>query len=413
MTSAVKTVRMAYLISRYPAVSHTFILREVRQLREAGFDIRCASVNSPDRAQADMTPDEVEETGSTYYLKRHGLRGALQGHLWGWRHPRAYWRGLKAGLTFGGWDLKRGLFGLFYFTEALMLARWMEPQGLRHLHVHFASAAANIALILKQMVPMTLSLSIHGPDEFYDVPGQRLVDKIAAADFLVCISRFARSQVMKFSPASAWSKFEVCPLGVDVERYNPQPAVASDRPFTVLCVGRLTPAKGQHVLLEACARLREQGHSLRLVIVGTGPDEASLHASAKALGIQDLVTFTGAQNMDQVRAWYRDSDAFALPSFAEGVPVVLMEAMASGVPCVTTRITGIPELIRDGIDGLLVTPSDVQELADSLVALKADAHLRRELGEAGRRRVAQAYNLPHNVARLGAVFAARLGGKTC
>jgi glycosyltransferase involved in cell wall biosynthesis len=408
MTSAAKTVRMAYLISRYPAVSHTFILREMRQLREAGFDIRSASVNPPDRELADMTPDEVEETGSTYYLKRHGLQGALLGHLWGWRHPRAYWRGLKAGLGFGGWDLKRSLFGLFYFTEALMLARWMEQQGLQHLHVHFATAAANIALILKQMVPMTLSLTVHGPDEFYDVPGQKLIDKIEAADFLVCISRFARSQLMKLSPASAWGKFELCPLGVDVARYNPQRVVASDRPFTVLCVGRLTPAKGQHVLLEACARLRDCGHALRLVIVGTGPDEASLHASAKALGIQDMVTFTGAQNQEQVRAWYRDSDVFALPSFAEGVPVVLMEAMASGVPCITTRITGIPELIRDGIDGLLVTPSDVQELVERLAALQEDADLRRELGEAGRSRVAQAYNLPLNVARLGEIFSARL-----
>ncbi len=408
MSSSTQAPRLAYLVSRYPAVSHTFILREVRQLREAGFDIRCASVNAPDRAQAQMTPDEVEEAGSTYCLKRHGLRGALQGHLWGWRHPRAYWSGLKAGLSFGGWDLRRALFGLFYCTEALMLARWMESQGLRHLHVHFASAAANIALILRPMVPMTLSISVHGPDEFYDVPGQRLVDKIAAADFLVCISRFARSQLMKLSPASAWDKFEVCPLGVDVANYNPQPAALSQRPFTVLCVGRLTPAKGQHVLLEACARLREQGHALRLVIVGTGPDEASLQASAAALGLRE-VTFTGAQNIEQVRAWYRDSDVFALPSFAEGVPVVLMEAMASGVPCVTTRITGIPELIRDGIDGLLVTPSDVQELADRLAWLKADAQRRRELGEAGRRRVAQAYDLSHNVARLGAIFAARLG----
>jgi glycosyltransferase involved in cell wall biosynthesis len=413
MTSAAKTVRMAYLISRYPAVSHTFILRELRQLREAGFDIRSASVNPPDRELADMTPDEVEETGSTYYLKRHGLQGALLGHLWGWCHPRAYWRGLKAGLGFGGWDLKRSLFGLFYFTEALMLARWLEQQRLQHLHVHFATAAANIVLILKQMVPMTLSLTIHGPDEFYDVAGEKLLDKIEAADFLVCISRFARSQLMKLSPASAWSKFEVCPLGVDVAHYNPQPTVASDRPFTVLCVGRLTPAKGQHLLLEACASLRDWGHVLRLVMVGTGPDEASLRASAEALGIQELVTFTGAQNQDQVRAWYRDSDVFALPSFAEGVPVVLMEAMASGVPCLTTRITGIPELIRDGIDGLLVTPSDVQELADSLALLKDDAKLRRELGEAGRHRVAQAYNLPHNVARLGEIFLARLGGKTC
>lgn len=413
-------VRMAYLISRYPAISHTFILREVRQLRELGFEICTASVNPPDRAEADMTPDEREEAAQTYFLKRDGVFGALKAHLWGLKRPGAYWRGLKAGLGFGGWNLKGVLFGLFYFTEALMLARWMAGQQVSHLHVHFATAAANIALILKQMLPVTLSLTIHGPDEFYDVPGQKLMEKIAAADFLVCIGRFARSQLMKLSPASAWDKFDICPLGVDVANYNPEATdarqpVASEmqRPFTVLCVGRLTPAKGQHLLIEACAKLRDWGHAFRLVLVGTGPDEASLRSLSHALELDDMVQFTGAQNQDEVRAWYRRSDVFALPSFAEGIPVVLMEAMASGVPCLTTRITGIPELIRDGIDGMLVTPSDVQELADSLALLKDDPELRREMGESGRQRVAQCYNLPDNVTRLAGIFRARLRSLEC
>lgn len=415
-SQAAKPLRMAYLISRYPAVSHTFILREVRQLREMGFEIATASVNPPDRSTADMTFDEREEAAQTYGLKQHGLKGALLGQWWGLCQPVAYWRGLKAGLALGGWNVQRALFGLFYFVEALMLARWMERQGLVHLHVHFATAAANIALVLKQMRPITLSLTVHGPDEFYDVPGQRLTEKIEAADFLVCISHFARSQLMKLSPASAWDKFDICPLGVDVAQYNPaEPdhSARPSRPFTVLCVGRLTPAKGQHLLLQACAQLRDWGHELRLVLVGTGPDEPSLRALTQALGLQDQVTFTGAQNQDQVRAWYRVCDVFALPSFAEGVPVVLMEAMASALPCVTTRITGIPELIRDGIDGLLVTPADVQELADSLASLKEDPELRCELGQAGRRRVAQAYNLPTNVARLAAVFSTRMGADAC
>ena len=409
-------IRLGYLISRYPAVSHTFILREIRQLRASGFEIEVASVNEPDRALADMTPDEVEETGRTYYLKRHGLGGALLAHLTGLLTPLAYLRGMRAGLAFGGWNLKEMLFGLFYFTEALMLARWMKNHHLVHLHVHFATAAANIALVLKQFAPIGLSLTIHGPDEFYDVPGQKLVEKIEAADFLVCIGRFARSQVMKLSPASSWHKFDICPLGVDVANYNPEgkaPAALPDRPFTILCVGRLTPAKGQHILVEAAASLREWDRDFRVIIVGNGPDDSSLRSAVAAHGLGNYVTFTGPQNQEQVRALYRNSDVFALPSFAEGIPVVLMEAMASSVPCVTTRITGIPELIRDGIDGMLVTPSDSLELADTLACLMDDPELRRELGEAGRRRVAEAYNLPVNVDRLGNIFAARLGGSPC
>ncbi len=405
--------RLGYLISRYPAVSHTFILREVRQLRQAGFEIHCASVNAPDRSNSEMTADENEETRNTYYLKAHGVAGALLAHLWGLLRPVSYLKGLFHGLKFDGWNLKRGLYGLFYFTEALMLARWMSTHRLTHLHVHFATAAANIALLLKQVSPGGVSMTIHGPDEFYDVPGQKLIEKVAAADFLVCIGRFARSQMMKLTPATQWKKFEVCPLGVDVENYNPAREERTGKPFTILCVGRLTPAKGQHILIDACAALRDWGRTFRLVVVGSGPDEQSLHAAVASRNLQEQVTFTGALNQDQVRAWYRDSDVFALPSFAEGIPVVLMEAMASGVPCVTTRITGIPELIRDGIDGLLVTPSDSQELADTLAMLMDDRELRQELGKAGRARVGEHYNLSDNVARLGCIFKARLEQKTC
>jgi glycosyltransferase involved in cell wall biosynthesis len=158
--------------------------------------------------------------------------------------------------------------------------------------------------------------------------------------------------------------------------------------------------------------LRDWDRKFKLVIVGNGPDENSLRAAVDRHGLADFVEMTGPLNQDQVRAWYAQSDVFALPSFAEGIPVVLMEAMASGVPCVTTRITGIPELIRDGIDGLLTTPSDVQELADTLAQLIDDPALRHELGEAGRERVREHYDLTTNVTRLAQIFLRRLEGVT-
>jgi len=399
---------IAYLVSRYPAVSHTFILREVRQLRARGFAIEVASINPPDRDTGEMTDDERQESGRTYYVKRHGLRGALVAHLHGLASPARYLRGLRYALSLGGWNLQRTVYGLFYFTEALMLARWMSSRGLRHLHVHFATAAANIGLILKHSHDIGLSLTVHGPDEFYDVRGQWLAEKLRAADFVVCIGRFARSQVMKLTPAAHWNKFEVCPLGVDPQRYRPATRSRGADPFTILCVGRLTPAKGQRILVDAAAHLAEAGRSFRLVVVGGGPDAADLEAAVAAHGLQSQVTFTGALNQQEVLDWYARADAFALPSFAEGIPVVLMEAMASGVPCVTTRITGIPELIRDGEDGLLVTPSDSGELAKALARLMAEPELHARLARAGRARVRERYDLERNVARLGQVFRARL-----
>lgn len=405
-------VRMAYLVSRYPAVSHTFILREVMQLRQHGFDIEVASINAPDSAEQDMGTEESGEAGRTYYVKRHGIIGAIVAHLHGLRRPAAWLRGLHFALGLGGWNLQRKAYGLFYFTEALMLARWMEGHGVKHLHVHFASAAANVALVLKQFEPIGLSLTVHGPDEFYDAPGQWLPEKIAAADFIVCIGAYARSQLMHLSPASQWHKFEICPLGVDPERYVPVRRPVAARPFTILCVGRLTPAKGQRILIEACRQLHQSGRQLHLVLVGSGPDEEQLREAVAAHGLQSVVRFTGALNQAEVRAWYSRADAFALASFAEGIPVVLMEAMASGIPCVSTRITGIPELIRDGEDGLLVTPSDIDELAAALARLMDDNPLRHYLGRSGRARVQQKYNLTRNVERLGRIFTSRIGGQS-
>ncbi|NJD33531.1 MAG: glycosyltransferase family 4 protein [Betaproteobacteria bacterium] len=401
--------RLAYLGSRYPAVSHTFILREVLQLRARGFDIDVASINSPDRDVSDMTPDERQEAEATYYVKLHSVVGAIAAHLWALQRSAAWLRTLLFALGLGGWNLRQKVYGIFYFTEALMLARWMESHGTTHLHVHFASAAANVALLLKQFAPVGLSLTVHGPDEFYDAPGQWLPEKIAAADFIICIGAFARSQLMHLSPASQWHKFEICPLGVDPDHYAPVRRPAEERPFTILCVGRLTPAKGQRILIDACRKLHQSGRKLQLVLVGAGPDETDLKAAVACYSLESVVRFTGALNQTEVRAWYSLADAFALASFAEGIPVVLMEAMASGIPCVSTRITGIPELIRDGDDGLLVTPSDTDELAAALARLMDDGPLRQYLARSGRARVQQKYNLALNAARLGRIFETRLG----
>lgn len=406
-------LRLAYLVSRYPAISHTFILREVSELRRLGAEIAVASINTPDRNAAAMTANERAEAGQTYYVKRHGLLGALAAHLWGLRRPLAYARGWWQSLRLGGANLRQILYGAFYFTEALMLARWMQAQQLQHLHVHFASAAANVGLALKQFAPITLSFTVHGPDEFYDAPGQHLREKIAAADYIVCISHYARSQLMHLSPATQWHKFEICPLGVDAHDYSSRrEAGTSHSPFNILCVGRLTPAKGQRILIDACRKLRDGGRDFRLTLVGNGPDEAALREHVSALGMSGQIEFTGALNQDEVRARYAQADAFALASFAEGVPVVLMEAMASGVPCVATRITGIPELIRHEHDGLLVAPSSVDELAAALARLMDEPRFAQSLADNALERVVRKHHLKRNVARLSEIFQQHSGGQS-
>lgn len=218
---------------------------------------------------------------------------------------------------------------------------------------------------------------------------------------------------MKLSAPEDWSKFEVSPLGVDPVWFRPAPRRASSSPIELLCVGRLVPAKGQHILLDAVEQLLERGFDVRLRLVGDGPDGTSLRSRCLSGPLAGHVVFDGPRNQDEVLELLRRANIFVLPSFAEGVPVALMEAMSMEIPCVSTRITGIPELIRDGQDGILVAPSDFNELADALQRLLEAPELRESLGRAGRLRVVEKYNLRPNVERLGVIFRRRLaaGGR--
>lgn len=402
-------MKIGYLVSRYPAVSHTFILREVRGLRALGLDIAVASINEPDRERDRLDAEEREESDRALYVKRRGAFGALVDvAAVALRSPLRTLAALAYALRLGGTDVKRCAYGLFYFVEAAVLSRWMRREGLAHLHVHFATPASTVGLILTRLAAVGLSITVHGPDEFYDAPGYRLAEKMEGAAFVCCIGQYARSQLMKLSEPSLWDKLEVTPLGVDPAVFAPRTLRGARGPFEVLCVGRLVPAKGQHVLLQAIARLAANGRDARLTLAGDGPDRASLEREAAELGIADRVVFAGAVNPDCIRTLYEKADAFALASFAEGIPVVLMEAMSMEIPCVTTFITGIPELIRTGIDGLLVAPSDTDGLAAALASLMDDGALSRRLGQAGRLRVVQRYDLARNTQRLADVFRRRL-----
>ncbi len=401
--------RLAYLLSQYPKLSEAFIIREIRGLRALGFHIDVASVNAPDRGADGLTAEEVEERERTYYVKRHGLRGALPAHLRTLLgRPGAYLRGWRAVLRHGGLDLRALFYHLMYFTEALMVGVWLAERGQRHVHAHFGMQASTVGLYVKRVFGTGLSITVHGPDVFYAVERYLLADKVREADFIATISHYARSQLMRVSPHRHWHKLVVSRLGVDPQRFAPRPFRAAPEVFEVICVGRLTPAKGQHVLVEAVHRLVGEGRRLRLRLVGDGEDRASLERQVAELGLTEQVVFEGAVNQDRIRDLYAAADAFAIPSFAEGIPVVLMEAMAMEIPCVTTWITGVPELIRNGVDGLLVAPGDGDALAAALARLMDDPGLRQRLGQSGRQRVLAEYDLGRNVARLGEIFRARL-----
>jgi glycosyltransferase involved in cell wall biosynthesis len=403
-------LRIGYLISRYPAISHTFILREILALKSHHIEIEPASINPPDRPSKALTSDERAEYERTYYVKKTTFWQIFADFVAiFFRSPIRVTRALFFGLRLSRMDLRAAIYNCFYWIEAVLLARWMRRKSIQHLHVHFATPAATVALLLKQLAPVTFSLTVHGPDEFYDVSGYFLAEKIAEARFICAISQYARSQLMKTSSPEHWGKIEVVPLGIYPEQFPPRPFRPAPERFEILCVGRLVSAKGQHILLRAASLLHQNGKSLLLRFVGDGPDRASLEQESRRLGLTGCVRFEGAVNQDHIRQFYETADIFALASFAEGVPVVLMEAMAMEIPCVATWIAGIPELIRNEIDGLLVPPSSAEEMAGAISRLMQDEQLRLRLGRAGRARVLDRYHLEKNSDRLAEVFYRRLG----
>jgi colanic acid/amylovoran biosynthesis glycosyltransferase len=394
---------MAYLISRYPAVSHTFILREIQHLRALGHTIFTASINAPDRGVEAMEPYERQEAQDTFFVKAQGIWGALTAFLyWCVKSPIALGRTVRMGLSLG----KAGswLYGFAYVLEAAMVARWMQQRDLRSLHVHFGNAGATVGVLVKQLTGCHLSYTIHGPDEFDDVPGQHLALKMKHANQVVCISQFAKGQLMRISHPDDWSKFQVCRLGVDPAQFTFTAPKAVNSTVELLCVGRLSPAKGQVLLVQACARVRDTGLNFSLTMVGDGPDRQRIEKEIATLGLGSHISLTGSLNQQAVKAQFARADIFVLPSLAEGIPVVLMEAMSSGVPCVSTPVNGIPELIVHDCTGLLATPGDVDSLTQQLTRLIQQPELRQSLAHAAHGKVLADFDLIRNVARLSQCF---------
>jgi colanic acid/amylovoran biosynthesis glycosyltransferase len=396
--------RLVYLLSIFPAISHTFFLNEVRELRRQGFHVEVASINQPNISRLSMSETEAEETAKTFYIKSSGTARAI------WIatktflcRPAVFARGLSAALRLGRYDLHATLYALFYFAEALILGEWMRTQGRRHLHIHFCGPVATVGMLASIAWRFPFSLTVHGPDEFYDVEKLYLRQKVESAKFIFCISHFCRSQLMRLVDPIHWEKMHVVRQGVDPEVFRPtRHEQEAGNVLEVLCVGRLVASKGQLILLRACDLLLRRGYSFRIRLVGTGPDRKHLQAFAVQKNIP--VIFDGAKSNCEIRRLLDRADVFALASFIEGVPVALMEAMAMEVPCVSTSVAGIPELIRNGLDGLLVPPSSAEAMANALGRLLENPLLRRRLGIAGSRRVQEHYNLPQNVHSLAKMF---------
>lgn len=401
--------RIAYLLSQYPSISHTFLLQEILGLRELGFDIATASINPPDRAQNQLTPAEAEAAETTFYVKSmpwpramfHLLRIACAA-------PVYIFRAVRAAFRLEPSSVRQRLYCLFYIAEAILLADWFRRRGITHLHVHFGGAVATVGLLASAVARVPYSLTIHGPDEFFDEERFHLRQKLEGAAFVIAISHYCRSQLMRIASAEHWDRFATVRLGIRPELLPDRTARAPANPLKIIMVGRLVSTKGPLLLLQAIERIRNQGVAISLTLVGDGPERADLETFLQHHRLAEVVTLTGALNHDQTLQRVAAADLFILASFAEGIPVSLMEAMALGVPCISTYIAGIPELIENERDGILVPAGSVDDLANAILRLAHDPELRRRLAETARDRVLREYSLSDNLKLLASMLDRRL-----
>jgi glycosyltransferase involved in cell wall biosynthesis len=402
--------RIAYLCDQYPAISHTFILREVRGLRQRGVDVETISIRRSEPAHLLAGSDREEFARTFAVLPIRALRLIVTHVLVFAADPSRYLAALRLAVALGRPGVRGRLWQLFYLAEAGVVLSHCRHRRIRHVHAEFTTPAADVAALTAALAGERCSWSFaaHGTDIF-EADARTLAEKVRRARFVICASDFGRSQLMALVEERHWPNIHVVPCGIDVRQFArpTPPRVGSTGRFTVLAVGRLVAVKGHAVLLDAMAELRDRnGLPVALHVVGDGPQRAALEDRADAIGVTDLVTFHGRVGQDAIKRHYAVADAFCLPSFGEGVPVVLMEAMAMEVPVVASGVMGIPELVQDGKSGLLVPPGRPRALADALARLADSPELRLALGRAGRARVEAAFSLDRSLHALLAIYRA-------
>jgi glycosyltransferase involved in cell wall biosynthesis len=401
-------VRLAYLCNLYPAVSHSFVRREIEAVERSGHEVHRFSLRP---ARDDLKDDaDLREASRTDAVLGQGLgRLLLAGFAQFLTRPARSFNALREGWRLSGPGLRHKLRHLAYWLEAAWLVRRMEQLKVEHLHVHFGTNPAAVAAISRAWGGPPFSFTVHGPDEF-DAPIElALPAKIEAASFVAAISNYGRSQLMRWSSPDQWDKIGVVRCGVDSTflDMSPDPLPAASREF--VSVARLSAQKGLPVLIAACERLLADGEKFSVTVVGDGEMRAQIERDIQQRKLDNVVSLVGVRTSAEIRETLLRARAFVLPSFAEGLPVVIMEALALGRPVISTQIAGIPELV-DRECGWLIPAGSEDALVEAMkAALHASADELGTKGRIGRERVLRLHDANSNAAHLLEAIAKRSG----
>ncbi len=396
-------MKLAYFINQYPGISHSFIRREIQALERGGAEVfRYAIRPSKDEVIAQEDFDENAKTRHIITAGAGAITRSITSEIMA--NPLGAARALGAAMSMG-WRSEAGLVRhLFYFGEALVLANWLKRDGLRHVHAHFGTNAATIAMLAAPLARARFSFTVHGPEEFEKPALISLRRKLETAAFSVAISQFGASQLKKLSSPSVWPNIKIIRCGIERAFYHGVGNDVVSAPHFV-CTGRLCAEKGQIDLVEATARVAKDIPDIKVTLIGDGPMRGDIEAAIKTHGISRNIVLAGWRTPSQVRDALLGARGFILPSYAEGLPVSIMEALALRRPVITTYIAGIPELVSDGACGWLTPAGDVDAIAAALrAAISADDAQIARMGDEGRRRVEAMHDIDTEAGRLAEHF---------
>jgi colanic acid/amylovoran biosynthesis glycosyltransferase len=399
-------LKVAYIMSRFPKLTETFILYEMLAMEKERVQIEVYPLL---REQAEvMHPEAVPFVEAAHFQPFISLETVRANLHFLWRKPRTYIGTLWTVLSknWGSFRFFTGVLGIF--PKSVLFARQMEAENINHVHAHFASHPAAAGFIVQRLVGISYSFTAHGSDLHRD--RHMLCEKVAESAFVVAISDYNKELIIAECQGKYRDKVTVIHCGVDTEvfriRSNETPYEKGEKPFMILCVGTLHEVKGQGYLIKACRKLQESGIDFTCHFVGDGPDKPALTKLVDQAGLSEKIVFHGRQKQEKVAQLLQGADVLVAPSVPtrdgrrEGIPVVLMEAMSSGVPVVASNISGIPELVVDGHTGLLAPPGDAAALADALERYYHDPVLRKRLGLSGREKIIDEFDLYKNASKL-------------
>jgi glycosyltransferase involved in cell wall biosynthesis len=395
-------VRLAYFTNTYPRATDTFIRREVVGLRERGFEVLTFSVRKTG-ADHDVDDEVIQEKKNTHYLLPCSPFKLLKSHLRAiTSYPTTYVQTLYLAFKTSRPGSKGHLLQLIYFFEAILLADLVKEHKVEHLHNHLGDNSGTVTLLAAKLARITYSISIHGPHIFFDGLHWALDVKTANSSFISCIGHFCTSQMMLYTKKQDWDKFKIVRCGINPEQFSyREPSKNINK---LVYVGRLSAEKGVPVLFDSLQLLKSKGYVFELTLLGDGDARQDLEASAKEYGISQQVHFAGFVDQKTITDTLRSSDIFVLPSFAEGIPVALMEAMAMGVPVIATYVGGITELVIDKITGQMIYPSDKEGLANAIAYYIDNPDECKRISKNAREKVVAEFNIDDQVDKLATLL---------